>query len=124
VTCIPIARQLPVKHSPTEANVQSSRTSITRQRIRQHVPLTTEVVFLHGYKEVFSSIEWREESSFETPASRNISSGAEEFNLVENNACVISSDSEAYKSVARIRLLKTDNPSACVTVNVKCVLRW
>jgi hypothetical protein len=36
-----------------------------------------------GYKEVFNSIEWSEESSFEKPACRNMSLEAEELNWIE-----------------------------------------
>jgi hypothetical protein len=62
--------------------------SIARQRISKHASLIIEAVFSawsvqSGYKEVFGSIEQyrtvvgSEESSFETPACRHMSFGAE-----------------------------------------------
>jgi hypothetical protein len=42
-----------------------------------------------------------------------------ELSSVKRTSCVIWSDSETYKSTARIRLVNTKNPSVCVTVNCK-----
>jgi hypothetical protein len=37
----------------------------------------------------------------------------------KTTSCVVCSHSESYKSVVRIRLVKTENPSVCVIVNCK-----
>jgi hypothetical protein len=81
-----------------------------------------------------------EGSSFGTPVYRNMNLGAEELNWVEssfrnwqlqNNGkkgirlcqgdviCDLKWQWDNYKSVARIRLVKTAKPSACVMVNCK-----
>jgi hypothetical protein len=62
VTCIFIARQRLVKHTPQEANARDNRTHIARQRISKRASLTVEAVYSawsvqSGYKEVFGSIE-------------------------------------------------------------------
>jgi hypothetical protein len=45
-----------------------------------------------------------------------------ELEYAKKTSCVISRDSETYESVARIRLAKTENSSACVAGNcIKCV---
>jgi hypothetical protein len=67
---------------------------MARQRISKHAFLTTKVVFSvgsvqSGYKEVFSSIEGIGESSFETPACRDVSLGAEKLNLVESSELAV-----------------------------------
>jgi hypothetical protein len=87
VTCIPIARQRLGKHIPAETNKRNNRTSIARQWISKHASLRTEAVFSawsvqSGYKEVFSCIKWSEESSFGTPACRDMSL---ELNGVESS---------------------------------------
>jgi hypothetical protein len=72
VTCIPIG-----KYIPAEANDRNNRTSIARQRISKRASLTIETVFSEwsvqsGCREVFSSIEGSKESSFGTPACRDM----------------------------------------------------
>jgi hypothetical protein len=47
--------------------------------------------------------------------------GKKWIRLRKEDSCVIWSDSEPFKSVARIRLVKTENSSLCVTVNWKYV---
>jgi predicted RNA-binding Zn-ribbon protein involved in translation (DUF1610 family) len=42
-----------------------------------------------------------------------------ELDCNKETSCVIGSYSETEKSVAKIRLMKTENSSACVTVNWK-----
>jgi hypothetical protein len=90
VTCIPIARQRLGKHIPARAKAGKNRTSIAKQRISKHAFLTIEAVFSvgslqSGYKKVFSSTKWNEESSFDTPACQDMSLGAEELNCVESS---------------------------------------
>jgi hypothetical protein len=85
VTYRPIARQRLDKHIPAEANARDNRTSIVKQRINKHASLTIDAVFSalserSGHKEVFSSAKCSEESSFETPAFRDVSLGAEKLN--------------------------------------------
>jgi hypothetical protein len=78
------------KHIPAEENARNNRTSTARQRVGKHTPLTIEVVFSgwsvqSGYKEVFSSMKWSEESSFAMPACRDMNLEGEKFNLVESS---------------------------------------
>jgi hypothetical protein len=78
VTYRPIARQRLGKHIPAGANARNNRTSIARLRISKH---TIDDVFSAwsvqaDYKEVVDRVE----SSFETPAYRDMSFGAEELN--------------------------------------------
>jgi hypothetical protein len=82
----------------------------------------------NGYKEVFSSIEGssccqevKSIISRRQPAgSRGIHTSREitrkEIGCMKKTQCVILIASE---TVARIRLVKIENPSACVTVNCK-----
>jgi hypothetical protein len=89
VTYRPVATQRLGKHIPTGANARN-RTPIARNRISKHASVTTEAVFSawslqSGYKEVLSSTELSEESSFGTTACRDMSLGAEELNWVESS---------------------------------------
>jgi bisphosphoglycerate-independent phosphoglycerate mutase (AlkP superfamily) len=82
-----IARQRLDKHILAGANARNTRTSVAVQRISKEASLTIKAVFSawsaqSGYKEVFSSIKWSEDSSFETVAWQNMSLGAEELNWV------------------------------------------
>jgi hypothetical protein len=135
VTYRPIARQRLGKHIPAGANALNNMTSIARQRISKHASLTIEAVFcVVRAKWLWESVKQcrtEVESSFETPACQNMSLGAEELNWVDNNCkkwirlwkedfmCDLKSQWDGYKSVARIRLVKTVDPSVCVTVNCK-----
>jgi hypothetical protein len=94
VTCTPIARQRLGKHIPAQGNARNIKTFIVMQRISKHASLTTEAVFSvwpvqSGYKKVFGSIEWSEESSFGTAAGREMSFGAEELNWVESSELAV-----------------------------------
>jgi hypothetical protein len=137
--CIHIARQLLGKHIPEQAYAHN-RTSTARQRTRQHAPLI-EAVFsawsvLSGYKEVFGSTEqnktvvekWRGEfRDARLPGYDFRSWGIELSRVFGTGRCRIMSRKElccekkwqwdCYKSVARIRLVRTGNPGACVTMN-------
>jgi hypothetical protein len=108
VTYWSIARQRLGKHIPAGANARNNRTSVARKRISKHASLTTEAVFSAWslqscYKEVFSSIERSEESSFGTPACRDMklnwagSCGIiarRELGCEKKSPCVILSDRE------------------------------
>jgi hypothetical protein len=74
------------------------------------------------------------ESSSETPACRDMSLGAAKLNWVSSSELAVAENGEkgirrykeafmcdliCYKCVSRIRLVKTENSSACVTVNCK-----
>jgi hypothetical protein len=134
VTCISIARQRLDKHISAETNSRNTRTSIVRQRISKHASLTIKAVFSawsmqSGYKKGVISEEllvrhW--ESSVEEVLIWG--SCCQELGRVlemavegdwEDFMCDLKLQWDGYKSVARIRLVKTKNPSACVTVNCK-----
>jgi hypothetical protein len=137
VTCIPIAKQRVCKHIPAEANACNNRASIPRQRTSKHASLTKEAVFSassvqSGNKEGFSweelvvrswvtcwelgrVLEMAVEGDWEEMA-RN------ELDCTKKTSCDLKLLWAGYKSVAWIQLVKTENPSACVTVNWKvCV---
>jgi hypothetical protein len=88
-----------------------------------------------GYKEEFSWKELVEFRDASLPVYEPGSSGIElspvfgigsrrimarkEFGCEKKTSCVISIYSETYKSVARIRLVKTEKPNVCATMNCK-----
>jgi hypothetical protein len=85
VTGISIAKQRLSEHIPVETNAHNNRISIAREGIIKHDSSKIEAVFSasslqSGYKEVFSIEQYRTESSFETPACRDMSLGSEELN--------------------------------------------
>jgi hypothetical protein len=111
VTCIPTARQRLGKHIPAEAKASNNRTSIARQQISKHASLIIVAVFCVARANwLLRSVQQHRviESSFETPACRDVDLGTEELNWVQlqNNSkngirrckedfvCVIWSDSE------------------------------
>jgi hypothetical protein len=140
VICIPTARQRLGKHTPAAENARDNKTSIARQLISKHSSLTTEAVFSassvqSGYKEVQnSSREVKSQVSRRRPARiwawNFIVSSLRNWQLHNNGKtgvklweedfmCDLKWQWDCYKSVARIRQVKTENPSACVTVSCK-----
>jgi hypothetical protein len=120
-----IARQRIGKHIPAEAYARNNRTSIARQRIGKQVFVNNiEAVFSpwpvpRGYKgtknvvwesgcrvlEMAVEGEWKE-------IARN------KFRLCKEDFMYdLKLQWDGYEFVARIRLVKTENPSACVKVN-------
>jgi hypothetical protein len=144
--CIPIARQRLCKHIPAEANARNNRTSIARQRISKHTSVTIDAVFSawsvqRGYKERFSwevsvvvrswEFNWRRVHLSEFLSRNGLSSGGGSLRWLRRNGkkgirlckedsmCDLKLQWDCYKSVARIWLVKTEKPIACVTVNRK-----
>jgi hypothetical protein len=138
---IDLARQRLGKHIPAEADSRNNRASITRQRIIKDAFLTIEAAFFawpvrSGYKKgldeksLLSEVERVHLSELSRIGS---SSGNGSRRWLRRNCekgirpckevfmCDLKSQWDSYKSVARIRLMKTENPSACATVNWKCV---
>jgi hypothetical protein len=128
-TCIPSARQRLGKHIPAWANASKNRTSIARQRSSKYASLSTEAVYSlgsvqNGYKGLFDStehllsrIEWSSGEGSRRWLRRNGKKGTRRCK--ENFICDLKWQWNCDKSVARIRLVKTENPSACATVNWK-----
>jgi hypothetical protein len=136
-----IARQRLGKYIPAQANAVNN-TSIARQRCGKNVSLTTEAMFSvgsspSGYKgteKVAWAEKWRVEFRDASLPKYELGSRGIEFSRVfEIGSCRIMSMkklggakkasgviwSDSYKSVARIRLVKTEKPSAWGTVNWK-----
>jgi hypothetical protein len=125
--------------TPAEANARNNRTSNARQQISKHASLTIEAVFSawpvkSGYKEVFGSREWKVELRDASQPGYEL--GIEFSWQLQNNGmkgtrlskedftCELKWQWDFYKSVERIRLVKvkTENPSACRTVNCSPVV--
>jgi hypothetical protein len=132
VTYRPIARQRLGKHFPSRASGHNNKASITRQRISKHDSLTMEAVFpawslQSGYKGVFrrSSGEYSpvrdvsllpgDELGIEL--SWQLQNKDEKGTRLWEESFMCDAKWDCYKLVARIRLVKTENSSACVTVN-------
>jgi hypothetical protein len=135
------------KHIPAEAYARNNMMSIARQRISKHASLTIEVAFSSwsvqsSYKEVFGGIEeyrtevksrvsgrqpagiWGWEQKNWTEPSLRIwqlqNSSKKGVRLWEEDfMCDLKLQWDCYKSVAWIRLVKTENPRACVPLNCK-----
>jgi hypothetical protein len=140
VTCKLIARQRLGKHIPAGANGIESRTSIARQRnCKQAFPTIKMLCFLRGPCKMVireSSEAGRSSSEVKSRVSRRQSTGiwaweqrnwfgscrimaTNELDSAKKTSRVLQWPWDFYKSVARKRLVKTENPSACATVNCK-----
>jgi hypothetical protein len=131
VTYRRIARQRFSRHIPSEAYTHNNRTSIARQRIsKQAFSTMKRLCFLRGpcrgvIKEQRRSLElvvvgnWVSSSGncsrrwLRKNGTKWIRTRKEDF------MCDLKLQWDCYKSVARKRLMKTENPSACGTVNCK-----
>jgi hypothetical protein len=129
VTYRPVARQGLGKHIPAEAHTSNNRTPIARQWISKQAFSTTQrMFFLHGRcRDVIKG----QRRSFELVVENWVEFWRRQSKVIEKNKwirlckeafrCDLKLHWDGYESVARIRLVKTENPSACVTVNWKCV---
>jgi hypothetical protein len=112
--------------------VEPEETSIARQLFGKHVPTATsnngtiverwcflwvrpDAVFRGCQASWEMQVEFRE--SLEMAVENDIKKG---IRLWEEDLCVLQWQWDYYKSVARIRLVKTENTSACVCVTVNC----
>jgi hypothetical protein len=147
MTYRPIARQRLTKRTPAEADARSNRTSIARQRISKQALSTIErLCFLNcscrgvmkgqkgrlsyqklrefSWKRVhLSELLPRNGSSSEDGSLRRLRRNDKKWIRLwqEHFMYDLKLQWDGYKSVAGIRLVKTENRSACVTVNcIKC----
>jgi hypothetical protein len=125
VTYRPIARQRLGKHIPVEAYARNNRTSIARQRISK--PAFSTIDRLCFLLSPCRGVIKGQRRSFELSRNGSIlrnwqlqNNGKKGIRLwQEDLACGFELQWDCYKSVARIRLVKTENYSACITVDCK-----
>jgi hypothetical protein len=117
VTYKPFARQWLGKNFPVEAYARNSKTSFARQRISKPAFLTIDrMCFLRG--PCRGIIKGQRRSSLRNWQLQN--DGKKGLRLwQEDFLCNFELQWDCDESVARIRLKKTENRSACVTVNCK-----
>jgi hypothetical protein len=102
--------------------MEPDETSIARQLLWKHVSPTTpnngallrDCVFCGFSPKLYNEDQSSAELELRQSLNTAVESDSEEMARKE-----LGSDSETYKSVARIRLLKTNSTSVCVTVNSK-----
>jgi hypothetical protein len=128
VTYRPIARQRPGKHIPAEAYARSNRASIAKQLISKQISTIKRLCFLRGpSRGVISYKEGRLKKLLSRIGSSSgvgrrwlRRNGKKWIRLwKENFMCYLKWQWDGSKSVGSIRLVKTENPSACVSLNCK-----